>query len=152
VTHSWLIEEGEYIVQIGENAHDIILFESVKVNAPKLPTGLKYSDLTTIGDFYAHPLGKEFVEDNLGYMFFGMVNIGMIPAEIIQMIGIKEGDRVNLELINAIAENEGTAQGEGGGFAVFLALSINMLVGFVPDETKEKFSLLLEEMNRSGSF
>ncbi len=152
VTHSWLIEEGEYTVQIGENAHDIILSEIVKVNAPKLPSGLKYSDLTTIGDFYAHPLGKEFVEANLGYMLFGMVNIGMIPAALIQAIGIKEGDRVNLELINTIAENAGTAQGESGGIAVFLALSINMLVGFVPEETKEKFATLLDEMNWTGSF
>lgn len=58
--HAWRVAGGEYEIQIGRNANDIVLSRKVKAQNEFLPTGIHYSIMTPICDVESNPVGKAF--------------------------------------------------------------------------------------------
>lgn len=65
--HDWHVESGEYEIQIGENAQDIVLSSTVTVNSvtdiPKV-----YTRNSTMGEILADPKGKEIFQKAMAQM------------------------------------------------------------------------------------
>ncbi|MDR2785942.1 MAG: glycoside hydrolase family 3 C-terminal domain-containing protein [Treponema sp.] len=142
--HDWSVESGVYTVQIGEDAHTILLEASVEV-ATKNPLLLQeYSETTPIKAFMKHPLGKQFVESNLGHMLSGMAAAGYFPKEILSAIHYQPGGSISMETLNQIVSRTGRTP--GSGIDSLFNQSITVMLNFVPEEVKVAFKNLLKKI------
>lgn len=122
--HDWHVESGEYEIQIGRNAQDIVLSHSVAVESEvHIP---KVFDLnSTMGEILADPKGKAVLEQAMA---------SMAGAEEAQEMGEEaqgDGGAINSEMMAAMMEG----------------MPLRQLISFVPGVTKEALNQLLMALN-----
>ena len=121
--HDWHVESGEYEIQIGKNAHEIALSESVYVNSETVIPKV-FTLNSTMGEIMADPKGKVVFEQAMGAM---MGAEGQQIAEEAQ-----DGNGViNDEMMAATME----------------AMPLRQLASFVPGVTKEALKPLIQALN-----
>lgn len=118
--HDWHVESGEYELQIGRNAQDIVLSCPVavesEVSIPKV-FGLN----STMGEILADPKGKEVFEQAMA---------SMAGAEAAQAME-GDGEAISGEMIAAMMEG----------------MPLRQLLSFVPGVTKEALNQLILGLN-----
>ncbi len=58
--HRWVVEAGDFVVEVGRNSRDLPLSETVAVAAPSLQRPL--TDRSSAQEWWADPVGREIVE------------------------------------------------------------------------------------------
>ncbi|MDR0375559.1 MAG: glycoside hydrolase family 3 C-terminal domain-containing protein [Treponema sp.] len=149
--HDWSVESGVYTVQIGENAHDILLEAPVEVRS-KEPLELEeYTETSPMKQFAKHPDGRKFIEDNLGYMMSGMAQAGFIPQALLDAIGYKSGDSIPLGLLDKIGQHAGGQAAGGSLIDGLLNQPLSLMLTFAPEENRNALKDLLIKMNSNGT-
>ncbi len=122
--HDWHVESGEYEIQIGRNAQDIVLSHSVAVESEvHIP---KVFDLnSTMGEILADPKGKAVLEQAMASM------AGAGEAQEMGEQAQGDGGAINSEMMAAMMEG----------------MPLRQLISFVPGVTKEALNQLLMALN-----
>ena len=122
--HDWHVENGEYEIQIGRNAQDIVLWHSVTVESEvHIPKVFDFN--STMGEILADPKGKAVLEQAMA---------SMAGAEEAQEMGEQaqgDGGAINSEMMAAMMEG----------------MPLRQLISFVPGVTKEALNQLLMALN-----
>lgn len=147
--HNWKTEETFYRIQIGKNAHEIVLEERVFIQAePVFPQG-GYSLEMPMGEFAKSHKGRKFLDDHILYMIRGMIEVGFIPAEMGVILDQIPGG-VTLDILDKISEKAGRGSGESGGVQVLMGQPLGILEQFLPKEKKTELKQLLAELTAGG--
>lgn len=122
--HDWHVESGEYEIQIGRNAQDIVLSNPVTVESEvHIP---KVFDLnSTMGEILADPKGKAVLEQAMASM------AGAGEAQAMEEQAQGDGGAISSEMMAAMME----------------AMPLRQLISFVPGVTKEALNQLLMALN-----
>ena len=72
------MEAGEFEVQIGASAHDVILKLAVETEREDIHEDIIYSLTTLIGDMVRHPVGTAFYESHLDDLADGIAASGIL--------------------------------------------------------------------------
>lgn len=122
--HDWHVESGEYEIQIGRNAQDIVLSHSVTVESEvHIPKVFDFN--STMGEILADPKGKAVLEQAMA---------SMAGAEEAQEMGEQaqgDGGAINSEMMAAMMEG----------------MPLRQLISFVPGVTKDALNQLLIALN-----
>lgn len=147
IVHNWRAENGTYDIQIGENAHDITLSQTVFVEAEPIPPLGGYSTQMAMGDFAKSKRGRAFLDENIVYMVRGMAAAGYIPKEALAMLDQIPGG-LTLDVINSMASRMGQDVAGKGGLSVLMAQSLGIFEMFLPEEKKQELRDLIVELNQ----
>lgn len=148
--HDWRCERGRYDIQICENAHSVLLSETVTLDVPSLlPTG-GYTEGVPMGMLSATEKGRAFLDENIIYLVRGMVAAGYIPEQILQLADSIPGG-LTLNTMEMISQRSGHERGVGGatGLDALLGQPTSVLKSFLPKEKKKELSELMEELNQA---
>lgn len=145
VVHNWRTEQGKYVIQIGENARDIVLEKEIFVEAEPIPPLGGYSAQMAIGEFAKSKRAHAFLDENIIYMIKGMAANGYIPQEAMAMLEQVPGG-ISLDMINAMASRMGHQSGVG--LDVLMAQSLGIFEMFLPEEKKRELRELIQELNK----
>lgn len=122
--HDWHVENGEYEIQIGRNAQDIVLSHSVTVESEvHIPKVFDFN--STMGEILADPKGKAVLEQAMA---------SMAGAEEAQEMGEQaqgDGGAINSDMMAAMMEG----------------MPLRQLISFVPGVTKDALNQLLMALN-----
>lgn len=122
--HGWHVESGEYEIQIGKNAQDIVLSRTVYVESehtiPKV-----FTLNSTLGEILADPKGKAVFEQAMS----GMAGSDAQEAEAQALEG--DGEAISAEMMAAMME----------------AMPLRQMISFVPGVTKEALTSLVKVLN-----
>lgn len=122
--HDWHVGSGEYEIQIGRNAQDIVLSHSVAVESEvHIPKVFDFN--STMGEILADPKGKAVLEQAMA---------SMAGAEEAQEMGEQaqgDGGAINSEMMAAMMEG----------------MPLRQLISFVPGVTKDALNQLLMALN-----
>lgn len=120
--HDWLVESGEYEIQIGRNAQDMLLCATVNVESERV-IAKKFTMNSTMGEVMADPKGKAVIEQAMAAMM----------GEEAQAMGeqMKNEDAISAEMMAAMME----------------AMPLRQIVSFVPGVTKEALKQLIMALN-----
>ena len=122
--HGWHVESGEYEIQIGKNAQDIVLSRTVYVESehtiPKV-----FTLNSTLGEILADPKGKAVFEQAMS----GMAGSDAQEAEAQALEG--DGEAISAEMMAAMME----------------AMPLRQMISFVPGVTKEALTSLVNVLN-----
>ncbi len=143
--HSWRTENGDYEIQIGENARDILLRQRISIDAEPIPPIGGYNTQMTIGEFAKSRKGYAFLDRNIEYMIRGMAANGYIPKEAMTVLEQIPGG-ISMKVIDAMASRMGHQ--EGAGMDVLMAQSLGVFEMFLPEENKEELRKLIQELNK----
>ena len=152
IYHDWKCESGEYDIQIGLNAHDIVLSQTVSLSAePLIPFG-GFSDGVPMNMLADTAEGKVFLDQNIIHMVRGMARIGYIPEQILQVVDQLPGG-LTLDAMNMLAQRAGRSQGAGGktGLDALLSQPVSILRSFLPEDKKNELKQLLQDLNERFS-
>lgn len=121
--HDWHIESGSYEIQIGKNASEVILGETVHVESEKeIPR--EYTLNSTVGDILSDPKAKAVMEQAMRSM--------MSSPEAVQMAEHADGGgMMNQEMMNAALEG----------------MPLRQMLSFVPGIKKKDLLDLVELLN-----
>ena len=120
--HDWYAESGDYEIQIGKSAQEILLREAVHVESEKaIPKTFHLN--STLGEILADPKGKMIMEQAMG----GAMGAG--AAEMAK--SADKDDAINAEMMAAMME----------------AMPLRQLLSFVPGVTKESLEQLVAALN-----
>lgn len=144
--HAWRTESGRFAVQIGENAHGIILETAVTIKAEPLPPVGGYHAAMPMGDFAKSLKGHKFLDENIGYMVKGMAAAGYIPPEAAAMLDQIPGG-INLAVIDMLAARAGQTATGASGIQTLMGQSLGILNNFLPQEKKDELAVLIDELN-----
>ena len=122
--HGWHVESGEYEVQIGKNAQDIILSRTVYVESEHMIPKV-FTLNTTMGEILADPKGKAVFEQAMS----GMAGSDAQEAEAQALEG--DGEAISAEMMAAMME----------------AMPLRQMISFVPGVTKEALTALVKVLN-----
>ena len=124
--HGWHVESGEYEIQIGKNAKDIVLSRTVYVESehtiPKV-----FTLNSTLGEILADPKGKAVFEQAMS----GMAGSDVQEAEAQALEG--DGEAISAEMMAAMME----------------AMPLRQMISFVPGVTKEALTSLVNVLNEN---
>ncbi|MEY8495011.1 glycoside hydrolase family 3 C-terminal domain-containing protein [Lachnospiraceae bacterium 29-91] len=122
--HDWHVESGEYEIQVGRNAQDIVLSHSVAVESEvHIP---KVFDLnSTMGEILADPKGKAVLEQAMASM------AGAEEAQAMEEQAQGDGEAISSEMMAAMMEG----------------MPLRQLISFVPGVTKDALNQLLTSLN-----
>ena len=124
--HGWHVESGEYEIQIGKNAQDIVLSRTVYVESehtiPKV-----FTLNSTLGEILADPKGKAVFEQAMS----GMAGSDAQEAEAQALEG--DGEAISAEMMAAMME----------------AMPLRQMISFVPGVTKEALTSLVNVLNEN---
>ena len=124
--HGWHVESGEYEIQIGKNAKDIVLSRTVYVESehtiPKV-----FTLNSTLGEILADPKGKAVFEQAMS----GMAGSDVQEAEAQALEG--DGEAISAEMMAAMME----------------AMPLRQMISFVPGVTKEALTSLVKILNEN---
>ena len=122
--HGWHVESGEYEIQIGKNAQDIVLSRTVYVESehtiPKV-----FTLNSTLGEILADPKGKAVFDQAMS----GMAGSDAQEAEAQALEG--DGEAISAEMMAAMME----------------AMPLRQMISFVPGVTKEALTSLVKVLN-----
>ena len=122
--HGWHVESGEYEVQVGKNAQDIILSRTVYVESEHMIPKV-FTLNTTMGEILADPKGKAVFEQAMS----GMAGSDAQEAEAQALEG--DGEAISAEMMAAMME----------------AMPLRQMISFVPGVTKEALTALVQALN-----
>ena len=122
--HGWHVESGEYEVQVGKNAQDIILSRTVYVESEHMIPKV-FTLNTTMGEILADPKGKAVFEQAMS----GMAGSDAQEAEAQALAG--DGEAISAEMMAAMIE----------------AMPLRQMISFVPGVTKEALTALVKVLN-----
>lgn len=121
--HDWHVESGEYEIQIGRNAQEVVLSCSVQVvSEVSIPKVFTFN--STIGEILADPKGKAVFEQ---------ASASMMGEDAKAMAEQSQGDdsAVSKEMMAAMIES----------------MPLRQLISFVPGVTKEALNQLIIALN-----
>ncbi|MCF2569344.1 glycoside hydrolase family 3 C-terminal domain-containing protein [Mediterraneibacter glycyrrhizinilyticus] len=121
--HNWYVESGEYELQIGKNAQDIVLSCPVYVESETV-IPKEYTLNSTLGEIMADPKGKAILEQGM--------------AEMMDM-GTRQTEEQTQQGDEAISSEMMEAMMEG--------MPLRQMLSFVPGVTKETLNALLAALN-----
>lgn len=121
--HNWYVESGEYELQIGKNAQDIVLSCPVYVESETV-IPKEYTLNSTLGEIMADPKGKAILEQRM--------------AEMMDM-GTRQTEEQTQQGDEAISSEMMEAMMEG--------MPLRQMLSFVPGVTKETLNALLAALN-----
>ena len=137
--HTWRTETGKFTVQIGENAHDIVLETNLHIKAEPVPPEGGYTLINTMEELTRNPKGYQFLDDNIEYLMRGYVNMGMAPAQMLDAVPGK----IDLAAVDYLSKLAGSA----GGSQTLMSQPLSILHAFLPDDKKAELGALLDELN-----
>ena len=146
VVHGWRCENGTYSIQIGENAHDIVLEAAVRLEAEPVPPAGGYSVGIPMSEFAKSRKGHTFLDQNIEYLVRGMAEMGFIPKELLSFADSIPGG-LNLAVIEMIAKRAGATAGGAGGLDALLGQPLSVLFSFLPQKKKDELAALFSELN-----
>ena len=124
--HGWHVESGEYDIQIGKNAQDIVLSKTVYVESEhKIPKVFTLN--STMGEIMADPKGKAIFEQVMSEM------AGSDAQEMESKSLEGDGDAISAEMMAAMMEG----------------MPLRQLISFVPGVTKEALTSLVKTLNEN---
>ena len=141
--HSWRTETGCYTVQIGENAHDIVLEADVHIQAEPVPPEGGYTLGTPMGDLAKSLKGHAFLDENIGYMMRGLAAVGMFPPQLLDNLPAK----LDLAAVDMMAEMAGNSASGTSGVQSLFSQPLAILNNFLPEQSKAELETLLKELN-----
>lgn len=121
--HDWHVESGEYEIQIGRNAQDILLSQAVYVESERVIPKV-FSLNSTMGEIMADPKGKAVLEQAMASMAGG-------DAQAVAEQAQGDGDAISSEMIAAMMES----------------MPLRQLISFVPGVTREALEQLIGVLN-----
>lgn len=121
--HGWHVESGEYEIQIGKNAADIVLSESVFVESETVIPRV-YTLNSTLGEIMADPKGSAVLEQVMTEMAGG-------EADAMGDAAQGDGEAISDDMMTAMME----------------AMPLRQMISFVPGVTKDALNRLLMELN-----
>lgn len=120
--HNWHVESGNYEIQIGKSASEIVLKENVKVESGTvIPKA--YNMNSTMGEILADPKGKAILEQAMGAL-----SGGMVPDTMAEDDG---GGAIGKEMMEAMMDG----------------MPLRQLLSFVPGIQKETLEQLIVALN-----
>lgn len=122
--HDWHVESGEYVIQIGKNAQDIVLSRTVYVESEHMIPKV-FTLNTTMGEILADPKGKAVFEQAMS----GMAGSDAQEMESQALEG--DGEAISAEMMAAMME----------------AMPLRQMISFVPGVTKEALTSLVKVLN-----
>ena len=148
-THSWRCEKGAYTIQIGENAHDILLEQEVRLEAEPIPPADGYSLELPMGELAKTAEGRAFLDENMGYMIHGMAAAGFLSAEVLGLLEQMPGG-ITLSSLGALARQAGNHAGGNGELQMLTGQPLSFLIRALPGEKQAELTALLERLNQRG--
>lgn len=127
--HGWHVESGEYEIQIGKNAQDIVLSRTVYVESEHMIPKV-FTLNTTMGEILADPKGKAVFEQAMS----GMAGSDAQEAEAQALEG--DGEAISAEMMAAMME----------------AMPLRQMISFVPEVTKEALTSLVKVLNDNAGY
>lgn len=121
--HGWHVESGEYEIQIGKNAQDIVLSKTVYVESEHMIPKV-FTLNSTMGEILADERGKTILEQAMA---------GMMGEEA------QEAAEQSQEAQDAISQEMMAAMMEG--------MPLRQLLSFVPGVTKDALNQLIMALN-----
>ncbi|EOS38365.1 hypothetical protein C808_02566 [Lachnospiraceae bacterium M18-1] len=121
--HDWHVESGEYEIQIGRNAQDIVLSKTVYVESETMIPKV-FNLNSTMGEIMSDPKGKAVLEQAFASMM----------GEEAQAMGEQaqgDGEAISNEMMAAMMEG----------------MPLRQLISFVPGVTKEALNQLIMALN-----
>lgn len=120
--HDWHVESGEYDIQIGKNAQDMILSKRVIVDSEAIIPKV-YTINSTFGEIMADPKGKIVLQQAMA----------AIMGENVQVMAAHEdgGGAINAEMMAAMADG----------------MPLRQMISFVPGVNKEIIMKLIKTLN-----
>lgn len=148
-THSWRCENGTYTIQIGENAHDILLEQQVHLKAEPIPPAGGYSLELPMDELAKTAEGRSFLDENMGYVIRGMAAAGFLSAEVVSLLEQMPGG-ITLSAIHALSRQTGNHAGGSGELQMLMGQPLSFLVRALPDEKQAQLAALLARLNQRG--
>ncbi|MDR2656173.1 MAG: glycoside hydrolase family 3 C-terminal domain-containing protein [Oscillospiraceae bacterium] len=139
----WSVEDGAYSIQLGENSHNILLESALEFVSKEIPSGEDFCDTTIIKEFARHPLGKQYIEDNLGYILSIMSAAGFIPKEALEKTGYQPGSPISLK-----TALEYLTQYAEAVIDLLMNLTMAVMLNFLPEENKQAFKTVLDRIKK----
>lgn len=122
--HDWHVESGDYEIQIGKSAQEIILKDSVKVESETVIPKV-FTINSTMGEIMADPKGKMILEQSMKALTAGG------PAQAMAEGAQDESGAISNEMVAAMMEG----------------MPLRQILSFVPGVKKEMLEQLLEALN-----
>lgn len=144
----WRVENGEYRIQICENAESVILERPVKINATQLLRPISYTMGTTINEFAATKEGREFIDRSIGPLIANLVKIGFIQGDAAAFLAKADPSALDYEGLEKLSEEIKKAV-PGDGLGWFFAQPISMIEAFSQEEHRKELRETLEKLNIS---
>lgn len=141
--HAWRTETGRYTVQIGENAHDIVLEADVHIQAEPVPPEGGYTLGTPMGDLAKSPKGHAFLDENIGHMMRGLAAVGMFPPQLLDSLP----EKLDLAAVDMMAQMAGNSASGTSGVQSLFSQPLAILNSFLPEQSKMELEDLLNELN-----
>ncbi|SCP94841.1 beta-glucosidase family protein [Anaerobium acetethylicum] len=79
--NDWALESGECRIQIGRSSHDIVLEESISIDAGDMKEKVFFTLQTPMKELFATERGKQFWDARVCDFIRGVAAYGVIPAE-----------------------------------------------------------------------
>ena len=124
--HGWHVESGEYDIQIGKNAQDIVLSKTVYVESEHIIPKV-FTLNSTMGEIMADSKGKAIFEQVMSEM------AGSDAQEMESKSLEGDGDAISAEMMAAMMEG----------------MPLRQLISFVPGVTKEALTSLVKTLNEN---
>ena len=135
--HEWKIERGRYDIQICENAHMVVLSETIELDFPALVPIGGFSEGVPMNMLAGTDKGCAFLDENIIYLVRGMVHLGYIPEQILQVVDQLPGG-LTLAAMDMISQKSGHSGGVGGatGLDALLGQPTSVLASFLPKDKR----------------
>lgn len=144
--HNWRVEQGGYAIQIGSDAHTMILTKKVIIHAEPIPPAGGYGLSSPMDIIAKTRKGREFLNNKLKYLFKGLVSAGFMPQEFEMVLDSIPGG-ITLDTLSVFASHISQATGTSEGMDTLLAQPIAMLGDFLPSEQKPELGQLFNLLN-----
>lgn len=122
--HDWHVESGDYEIQIGKSAQEIILKDSVQVESETVIPKV-FTINSTMGEIMADPKGKMILEQSMKALTSGG------PAQAMAEGAQDESGAISNEMVAAMMEG----------------MPLRQILSFVPGVKKEMLEQLLQALN-----
>ena len=124
--HAWRVYGGSYTVEIGANAMDILLSETVEAEHEYIPDGKVYSIMTPISEVMLHPAGRRFLDE-----------IAPVVNAFIERMGMGKAKQDAMPYAGQMPKNTG-----------LMAEPLQTLKRMLRSVPEEKWDELLKELNQ----
>lgn len=145
----WRVENGEYRIQICENAEKVVLEAPVKVKATKLLRPISYTMGTTINEFAATKEGREYIDKSIGALIANLLKIGFIQGDAAGFLKKADPESLDYEGLERVSEEiKRFVPSDGLGW--FFSQPISMIEAFSNEENRRELRETLQRLNDSA--